>query len=380
MSPSAHPGLYVHVPFCGSKCHYCGFFSEPNSPWVSRWVEAAGGEARRYRGDWTRFDTVYVGGGTPSLLADDALAKLLDKLWRYFRIGTDSEITLEVNPADVTRERAARWRNLGFNRISVGVQSFRSDELRWLGRRHDARQARAAFDSIRAAGFQNVSLDLVHGLPGQALAQRLQSIQQALTLQPEHLSCYELTVDQGTPLAAEVAAGECTLPNADEQATALIAVVEVLERNGYVHYEVSNFARSYGLASRHNGKYWDHTPYLGLGPSAHSFDGRRRWQNVRSVSAYCARIEAGQAVVEGVETLSDEQLRWEQVALGLRTSLGFARSALEPTAAAASRLARLCQEGLVTSVRDRVVPTERGLLVADALARTLLLGWSPVVQ
>jgi putative oxygen-independent coproporphyrinogen III oxidase len=374
MSATARPGLYIHVPFCGSKCHYCGFFSEPNSPWVMQWVQAAAREARRYRRDWRLFDTVYLGGGTPSLLPDDELAELLDRLWRYFRVTGDSEVTLEVNPADVTADRAVRWRRLGVNRISVGVQSFRSEELRWLGRRHDVRQARDAIEAIRAGGFDNVSLDLIHGLPGQSLAHRLQSIRQAVDLGPEHLSCYELTVDRGTPLAAEVAAGECTLPGSDEQATALFAAVELLERCGYVHYEVSNFARSHGLVSHHNGKYWNHTPYLGIGPGAHSFDGRRRWRNVRSVSAYCARIEAGETVVEDVETLSDEQLRWEQVALGLRTSRGVARSALDGTKAADAQLDRLYHEGFLRSVHDRVVPTERGLMVADALARTLLLG------
>jgi oxygen-independent coproporphyrinogen-3 oxidase len=341
---------------------------------MSRWVHAAGREARCYRRDWTEFDTLYVGGGTPSLLADYDLAKLLDMLWRYFRIAAGAEVTLEVNPADVTRARAAYWRSLGFNRISVGVQSFRSEELRWLGRRHDARQAGTAVQAVRAGGFDNVSLDLIHGLPDQSSRHRMQSIQQALSLRPEHLSCYELTVDPGTPLAAAVAAGECTLPTLEDQAAGLQAAVALLERHGYVHYEVSNFAHSPELASRHNGKYWNHIPYLGLGPSAHSFDGRRRWHNVRSVAAYCARIEGGQPVVEDVETLSDEQLRWERVALGLRTSGGVARSVLESTSATDSELTRLCQEGLVRSVDDRVVPTERGLMVADALARTLLFG------
>lgn len=374
MAALANPGLYVHVPFCGSKCHYCGFFSEANSPWISRWVDAAGREARSYRAQWSGFDTVYVGGGTPSQLADHELGKLLDMLRRYFHVQEDAEVTLEVNPADVTLPRARRWRELGFNRVSVGVQSFRSEELRWLGRRHDARQARDAVEAVRRGGFQNVSLDLVQGLPGQSLAQRLQSLHVALSLGPEHLSCYELTVDQGTPLAAEVAAGECILPDPDEQSRAVVAVVDLLLRNGYLHYEVSNYARFSQVTSRHNAKYWDHTAYLGVGPSAHSFDGQRRWWNLSSISAYCARIERGQTVVENVEDLSEEQLRWERVALGLRTSTGFDRSVLEATPVIDSVLAELCAEGLVQSNGDRVVATEQGLLVADALTRALLFG------
>jgi len=372
MLATSKPGLYVHVPFCASKCRYCAFCSEANSPWVSRWLAAASREAQQYRHDWSGFDSVYVGGGTPSWLRDDGLAELVNLSCRYFRVPSDSELTLEVNPADVTPERAVRWRGMGFNRISIGVQSFRSEELRWLGRRHDARQARAAVDAVRAAGFDNVSLDLLHGLPGQSLAQRAQSVCEAISLQPEHLSCYELTVEKGTPLANAVAAGECILPGPDEQADAFAAAVDLLVRHGYVHYEVSSFARSERLTSRHNTKYWNHTRYLGLGPSAHSFDGRRRWCNVRSVSAYCARIEAGQSALEDSETLSAEQIRAERVALGLRTSAGIARSVLRTAPTTDSRLAALCADGFVRSTPDRVIPTERGLMVADALARALL--------
>jgi putative oxygen-independent coproporphyrinogen III oxidase len=373
MLAPAQPGLYVHVPFCRTKCRYCGFYSVAEDDGHARWLEALAGEAVGKAEQWSEFDSCYVGGGSPSVLRDSLLGQLVGSLRRAFRIAEDAEWTLEVNPADVTRERARTWLSLGFDRVSVGVQSFDPRELRWLGRRHDPSQARLALGCLRAAGFDDLGIDLIQGLPGQSLESRLASLDRALDFEPEHLSCYELTLEPGTPLAAETEAGRCELPDPDRAADAWLATSERAVARGYVHYEVSNFARSLAHKSRHNAKYWAQVPYLGLGPSAHSFDGRLRWHNLRSVGDYCRAIESGARPIAGEESLSDEQLRWERVSLGLRTSDGIAIDDLGATEPAAE-LAELMDQGLLARVDRRLVPTPKGLLVADALARRLLFG------
>lgn len=372
---TSEPGLYVHVPFCRSKCPYCGFYSVVEPDLRERWLAALEIEAVQSSGTWPEFDTCYVGGGTPSVLSDDGLVRLSTLLDRCFQLSPRAERTLEVNPADVTLERARLWRDLGFNRVSVGVQSFRATELRWLGRRHDAEQAARALDDLRAAGFGSLGIDLVQGLPGQSLNKRLASIERALSFEPEHVSVYELTVEPETPLAREVASCKSELFDPDLAADAWLATSEALSGRGYDHYEVSNFARGAQHRSRHNAKYWAVVPYLGLGPAAHSFSGSVRWSNVRSVSRYCETLEADGKPIGHEEQLTDEQLRWERVALGLRTSAGIATCDLgDPSEEHGARVAELVDKGLLDSIDDRLVPTRRGWLVADAMARCLLFG------
>lgn len=373
MHPSSPAGLYLHVPFCRSKCPYCGFFSVVRADLEQPWLQALTREAAARAPAWGTFDTCYVGGGTPSALSDATLAKVVRMVARTLRLETGAERTLEVNPADVTPARARLWRGLGFDRVSVGVQSFRDDELRWLRRRHDARTAAAALEALQAAGFDRLGIDLVLGLPGQTLAARLESVARALAFEPDHLSCYELTVEEGTPLASEVAAGRCELPAEDEAAAAFVAVSERLRERGFVHYEISNFARGRRAASRHNRKYWDHTPYLGLGPAAHSFAQGERWSNMRSVEGYTAALTAGRHAVAHRERLSDEQLRWERVCLGLRTDRGISLADVSDERAA-DTIAELENGGLVRRREGRLLPTLQGYLVADALARRLLFG------
>ena len=365
--PRDAPGLYVHVPFCVSKCRYCGFFSETDLDDRSGWVESVVQEAALYRDRFEAFDTVYLGGGTPSILSDRQLDALIDGLRRSLRLLPDVEITVELNPGDVSGDRASRWLAMGISRASVGVQSFDDEALRFLERRHDAETAWRVLTDLRAAGFKSLGLDLIWGIPGQPMERALQSLERALSLSPEHLSCYELTVERDTPLHRDVAAG-LVIPVPDEEtANTALAFWNRLADAGYEHYEVSNFARSPLHRSRHNTKYWRHVPYLGLGPSAHSFDGRRRWCNVRSVGGYRSAIQAGQAPLEFEEVLSSEQMQVERVALGMRTSDGVAREWVD-----GRRLDALQGEGLVVVRDDRVVPTQRGLLVADALALALI--------
>jgi len=366
-------GLYVHVPFCRSKCRYCDFFSITRTGAMAAWLPALLREMALVQPqDWPQpFDTLYLGGGTPSLLPGEVLAAVFTHLRRHFVLTPDAEITLEANPDDVTPAKLRLWRQLGVNRLSLGVQSLHDAELRWLGRRHDAAQARRALELARQAGFVNLSVDLMYALPGQSEAGWLATLQAVLAYEPEHLSCYQLTATEHTPLGAEVARGAVTLPGEEEQRQFFLTTSELLDSRGYLHYEISNFARGRQYFSRHNSTYWQHSPYLGLGPAAHSFDGRRRWRNCRGVEAYCRRLQAGQAPVAGIEVLSDAQLRLEALALGLRTRRGVALTALAYLPQAGKIMGGFCAAGLLAVQQDRLCPTREGFLVADSLALLL---------
>ena len=365
-TPSPSPGLYVHVPFCASKCHYCGFFSITSPLLRDDFVTAAVADAARYRDTFEPFDTVYLGGGTPTVLSDAQLARLMDGLRGAVRVAPDAEVTIEANPGDVTVDRLRALRAMGFNRLSLGVQSFRDKELRFLGRRHTADEALAAFQAARDAGFDNVGIDLIWGLSVASEKHWRRVLAQAVALRPEHLSCYQLTIEEGTRLGNLHESGRLPLPAEDALVAQFLAMSEVLTAAGYEHYEVSNFALP-GRRSRHNGKYWNHTPYLGLGPAAHSFAGRRRWWNLRSVDAYCLAVREGRAPIDGSEDLTDDQLRLETLALGLRTSDGIALSVLAGTPGLDAKLAPLIEAGWVRVENGRLLPTTRGLLVADRL-------------
>ncbi len=369
---SSPPGLYVHVPFCRTKCPYCGFFSTTDQGGIASWLEAVALETRAQAEVLTGFDTLYLGGGSPSSLSSGTLLALLSVLRDTLIFADQVEATIEVNPGDLGPERAAWLRSLELNRVSVGVQSFFDDELALIGRRHDAQLARAAIEDLRAAGFADLGIDLIAGLPGQSWSKRLASVERALELEPDHLSCYDLTLEAGTPLAAAVQRGELSLPDDDTLARGAEAVAELLFRRGYEHYEVSNYARRKAHRSRHNQKYWRHVPYLGLGPSAHSFDGADRWWNAASVATYGDRLGRGASPIQERETLSDEQLRIERLGLGFRTLDGVALADLEPADRSSTLLNQLVEQGLVTIDDGRVKPTRDGLRVADGLARAFL--------
>jgi oxygen-independent coproporphyrinogen-3 oxidase len=374
------PGLYIHIPFCKSKCPYCDFYSVTDETLISAYLAALDAEARLYRDQFPAFDSLFWGGGTPSLLDTVQLGALVASLRRHFVFAPDTEITLEANPDDITAEKLRLFRDLGINRLSLGVQSFDEGELRFLGRRHTARQTLAAIDLIRAVGFTNLGLDLMYGLPGQTTATWLKTLEQALSLAPEHLSCYQLTLTAGetpalwTPMARRAARGELRLPDEETQREFFLLTANFLTARGYLHYEISNFARQGTQAGslchylcRHNLKYWTRTPYLGLGPGAHSFDGRRRWWNVSSVGDYCSSLKAGEAPVAEAETLTPEQIRLETLCLGFRTREGVSLATLREHPGADAILAELTQAGLVRVDRGRVIATLDGLVVADRL-------------
>ena len=368
------PGLYIHIPFCLQKCGYCGFASTTDRGLIPGFLAALGREALSCRGQWHRFDTLYIGGGTPSVLTTDDLGRVIETTRSAFEMAPAAEITLEVNPGDLDASYLREMRALGVNRLSIGCQSFDDRTLAFLGRRHTARQAGDAVRLARDTGFANIGIDLIYGIPGQSLSSWQKTLGEALTFAPDHLSCYQLTVEEGTPLARRCQRGETALPGEAIQADFFLMTSRVLAEGGYDHYEVSNFARLSETQSRHNKKYWDHTPYLGLGPAAHSFDGRRRWWNIRSVDHYIRELAAGRPPVADSELLTPDQLRTETLFLGLRTRQGVDLGAFKRRFGSdlvrekRKILKTLSEEGLV-EIRDGFLrPTRAGMAVADSLA------------
>ena len=402
------PGLYVHVPFCSAVCPYCDFAVTVGGPRSRRlWREAllveielagetAGATAAEPWAGPGASDTVYLGGGTPSALDPEDLAAVLAALGRRLGIRPEraegdggARVFLEANPEDVTAERLAAWRELGVAVVSLGVQSFDAAALAFLGRRHEPERSRSAVELALAAGFRTVSLDLIYGLPGQDEAAWRRELDAAVALGPDHLSCYQLTVEPATPFGRRRDRGELAELPEPAQAALFRLTHERLADAGWPAYEVSSFARAPRHRSRHNRKYWRHTPYLGLGPSAHSFDGsRRRWWNERRLAAWRARIERGERPVAGDETLGEEELALEALMLGLRTAAGIdlagfrARHGVDLPAANCELVRRLEGEGLATVEAGRFALTLDGLALADGLAGLFVLrpGVEPLAE
>ncbi len=365
-------GLYIHVPFCVSKCPYCDFHSTTDRSLVSEYITALESEMGMYEGEFGVFDTMYLGGGTPSVLTADQLPCIVEAARSHFHLAPETEITIELNPDDVTREKARSLVGCGFNRASLGVQSLNEAELRLLGRRHTAAQSRPALECLRAAGFSNISLDLMYSLPGQSEESWRGTLEQAMEYRPEHISCYQLIIKEGTPFARLRQAGELATADEEKERAFFILTARVLSEHGYLHYEVSNFAREERYCARHNGKYWTHAPYLGLGPAAHSFRNASRWWNQADVAEYAALCRRGEKPVAGSESLSPEQMRLERLMLGLRTREGVDCPDLVPGQALPTAIARLIEDGFVTVTGNRVAPTEKGFLIADRLPLLLL--------
>jgi oxygen-independent coproporphyrinogen III oxidase len=316
-------GLYIHIPFCRSRCSYCDFATGLyESGLAERYVDALVQEINCASVARAHVDTIYFGGGTPSLLAPSQLEKILLALTKRYDVHPASEITLEINPGSVTLEKLRAFRNLGINRASFGAQTFDDRELAKLGRSHTAADARRTFQDLRTAGFENVSFDLIAGLPGQTLAGWQQNVDEALELQPEHLSFYLLEVHSGTPLAQHIQRGLQPAPDEDLAAVMYEWMLERAAAAGYEHYEISNLCRP-GFQSRHNTKYWTGAPYFGFGCSAHSYDGdRQRWSNHRDVLKYVESVEQGSSAISERQDLTENDVRAEALFLGLRLMRG----------------------------------------------------------
>jgi len=319
-------GIYIHIPFCRSRCSYCDFATGMyNADLAARYVRALVREIESWRvvERPKTVDTIYFGGGTPSLLSPRQLETLLIAVHQRFTVAANAEVTMEINPGTMTPETLSAFRSLGVNRASFGVQTFDDDELARLGRSHSAEDARQTFDCLRAAGFRNVSFDLIAGLPGQTMGGWCRNLDEAFALRPEHLSFYLLEVHEGTPLANHIKSGLQPSPDEDLAAEMYAMMLDRAVASGYEHYEISNLCLP-GLQSRHNTKYWTAAPYYGFGCSAHSYDGEsQRWANERDLGRYVEMIERGCTAIVEETRLSENDRRAEAVFLGLRMMQGF---------------------------------------------------------
>ena len=361
-------GIYIHIPFCKSRCLYCGFYSTTRSDLRQRYVDAVCKEWQiraNYLNENVR--TIYIGGGTPSQLSSKQLRQLFDT------IGTAEEVTLECNPDDVTEEYVAILSQLPVNRVSMGVQTFSNERLRFLHRRHTAEQIPQAIGRLRAAGIQNISIDLMYGFPDETLADWHRDIEQALALKVEHLSAYALMYEEGTPLYRLLEQGQ--VKEADEELSLQMYsdLIDRLTAAGYEHYEISNFARP-GFRSRHNSSYWHDVPYIGLGAAAHSYDGQRRYWNVSDLQEYIRRVENGISPVEDSEAITGWTRYTDRLTVALRTCEGLDLATLSPDQRAYCTAAarRFLDDGLLRADSSHLILTRRGLFVSDMVISELM--------
>jgi len=379
------PGLYVHLPFCSAICPYCDFYVLTGdtrrhhqyirhlleeivlcgqSPWPSFVDSTPAGS----------FDTLYFGGGTPSLLRPRDLQAVRAAIDIHLPVVEKPWIGLEANPEDVTEENLAAWEEIGIHFLSLGIQSFDERALRFLGRQHEPRDCRHSVALARQSNIETLSLDLIFGLPGQSAKDWQTDLEIAADLQPDHLSCYQLTIEPGTPFGFRRAQGRLSEMARGDQADLFLLTHTWLAERGFAAYEVSNFAAAPRHRSRHNRKYWSHTPYLGLGPSAHSFASGWRWWNRRKIKPYESQIDAGERPIEGRELLTPGQLRLEHLMLGLRTPAGVDFSTFPdgsgPRLWVANRslIDELAGAALATVQEQKLIPTLAGLAVAEASA------------
>ncbi|MCG6949556.1 MAG: radical SAM family heme chaperone HemW [Acidobacteria bacterium] len=379
-SAPENAGLYVHVPFCTSVCPYCDFaVTIAGEERREGWVEGVISEAEMYEEIGLTFDTLYFGGGTPSSLSPEQLSRVVDALDWHLDLVRGVEIFLEANPEDVNARSAAAWRRLGVDFVSLGVQSFDDTDLGVLGRRHSAQDAFRAVDELMGAGFSTVSIDLMYGLHGRSPEHWRAQLETAVGLGTDHLSCYQLTIHPKTLLGRRVARGTVKQLEDVRLERLFFLTHEVLTEAGFEGYEVSNFASSPEHRSKHNQKYWDHSPYLGLGPSAHSFAAGRRWWNRPRLRLWQKALATREAPVEDDERPSEEQLVLETLMLGFRTSEGVDldrladRYAVDLMAANTEVVDRLSDSGHLLVDGARLRPTLRGLAIADTLARSFVL-------
>jgi len=374
IAPSDKAGLYIHIPFCLSKCVYCSFYSLGSTSLIPDYLAALQREIKFYRKYFDSFDTIYIGGGTPSLLKADQLAGILSSIHKTYKIAANAEITLEANPGDISREYLEALKSIGINRLNIGIQSFSDKILKFLGRRHSAKEAVAAIDVARQAGFDNLGIDLIYGVFGGGIKSWENTLQKAVALEPEHISCYQLSLDAQTPLYQRYAKENLPMLTEDQELQFFLTTSSQLEAAGYIHYEVSNFARAEELQSRHNMKYWRHAPYLGLGPAAHSFLDNKRWWNKPSVRDYIKELAEGKMPLDGSEKLIPDQLQLEALFLGLRTRAGIdlklyqKKYGLDLLAAKKQVIEKLRENNLVKLEQGFLIPTLYGLAVADSLA------------
>lgn len=368
----------MHIPFCKQACHYCNFHFSTSLRYKDDLVKAIVAEAALQKNIFNgeQVNTIYFGGGTPSLLSVDEIGLLLNAVRENFSINPSSEITLEVNPDDITNEKLKTWKDLGINRLSIGVQSFHDEELKWMNRAHNAEQAYSNLLLARQF-FNNITIDLIYGSPILTDQMWEHHVQTAIQLNIPHLSCYALTVEEKTPLHKMINLNKSPDVDNDKQANQFILLMDWLKTAGYEHYEVSNFAKP-GFRSKHNSSYWTGEKYLGLGPSAHSYDGiSRRW-NVPNNQQYITSINQN-IIPSEEEILTDIEKLNEFIMISLRTIEGLDMEQLERkwgqdyTNTIAPKLNNYKEQDLVKKIGPRFILTQEGMLKADRIASDLFV-------
>lgn len=381
-------GIYLHIPFCRSRCIYCGFYSTTQLEWRQRYVDALCREMairRFFIPESMGIDTVYFGGGTPSQLTVEQLKQLFIYINKVYGSqlsnhqdgkGKSPEITIEVNPDDMTEEFAKALKELPVNRVSMGAQTFDDERLRFLKRRHTAEQVRTAVKRLREAGIRNISIDLMYGFPGETLGDWQHDIDAALALEAEHLSAYCLMIEEGTPLYLQVHKGDgsrCVLCDEELERQMYETLIDRLTAAGYEHYEISNFARP-GFRSRHNSSYWTGIPYIGLGAAAHTYDGKGRQWNVADIRQYMEGIESGTPCFEREELDEDTHYN-DTVTVALRTREGICLDNLSKRHHLhfMECARKYIDSGLLQQQGNRVSLTRSGLFVSDMVMSDLML-------
>lgn len=373
--------IYIHIPYCHHKCTYCAFYSNAGRREEQQaYVDAVCEELRQRSGEQSDHPirTIYFGGGTPTLLPIELLSKIVSTLRNLFDLSQLEEATIEANPENLTSEYLEALAGLHFfNRISIGIQSFNASDLKIFNRAHTPSQAIDAIRNTLQSGFQNISADLIYGIPGQSISIWKENLQQIFSLPIIHLSCYALSLEPQSILWRQVAAGKISMPDEEDVLEAYELLLQEATANDFAQYEISNFCKP-GMQSRHNSRYWDRTPYLGIGAAAHSFDGKcRRW-NVADTQHYIHSISNNEIYYES-EQLTEIQSFNEYIMTALRTTVGIDKSALPPIAARIfdkqfrPAVERQIQLGLLTESATHIIPTHDGLLQADGIATKLMI-------
>jgi len=365
-------GIYVHVPFCAKKCSYCDFhFSTRFSGYRDRMIRCIGTELSSRKNELKKgVETVYFGGGTPSILTLKELSFLMKRIYSCYHVLPGAEVTLEVNPENITDSAVAKWKKAGFNRLSIGLQSFKESDLKWMNRGHTVQDNLSAVSLAKKAGFTNISVDLIYGLPGLTLKEWQLSVKKAVQLGVDHISAYCLTVEDKTKLKYDIKKGYVVPLPEKNQVEHYAFLVSYLNKKGYEQYEVSNFAKNKAY-SRHNSAYWKREVFIGVGPSAHSFDGATRRWNISNNPLYLKHIE-NKSSYSSVEHLSKNALWNELFLTGLRTMWGVDKNQINTLGGFVLKeekeLLRLKKQGLIIENKDRLILSKKGFLFADAIS------------
>ncbi len=371
-------GIYIHIPFCKQRCSYCAFYSTTLYNIKDKYVNALCKELadRKEYAGYETIGTIYLGGGTPSTLSIEQLQRICDTVYSTYDVSPTAEVTIECNPDDLTSEFLSQLKQLPFNRISMGVQSFNDTQLKRLGRRHNADKARQAVQNARAAGYNNISIDLIFALPGSTITEWEHDLDSAIALHPNHISAYNLTYEEGTPMHRALERGDFAELSEEENIEQFQMLITKLKQAGYRHYEISNFAQP-GCESHHNSSYWNDTPYIGCGAAAHSYSGTSRQWNIADIQEYIKGIEGDSPIFE-IEQLTEEERYNDTILTRLRTAKGIPlewmkeKFSEELNRYMLHNACKLIENGNLKEEDEHLSLTEKGIFISDAVIRELI--------